>query len=493
MTACYRCNGTNTAPRGAPNGRPRFFCDDCRRMFTPGGKYQRAANGGISDDYPCPFCGSLGTRSSGIRHGNRPYRDCRDCGRRFSTVKAREPGQKVGLPELTLPASIERQPPPLPPRPISAQKTFPGLDKPRIDGVELASRLREVISKIATLHAAEDWRGMQREARNWELAKNQAWIQTTWAERTNWFADGIDVEPERIQPRLVFVSEPWQRDLFQLARYTWSMPYSKGYGRRQQFLLIDEGHGKLMGLLGLCSPALNQGFRDADIRYPAGRKHEMVNQTMEAYTVGAIPPYGRLLAGKLAVYAAASAEVLDRYQTTYTGRRSKMRGIVHPGHLALITTTSAYGRSSMYNRVTYHGRRIAERAGYTKGWGDFPLKPLSPDILRYLNEMEVPVVAGYGPGPMSTRPNIVKACRLLGIKSALKHGIQREAWRIPLATNWREYLAGQAAEPSYIRTPFADFADWWRERWLLPRSVRIGDWREHRKETVILDLTLPSM
>ena len=59
-----------------------------------------------------------------------------------------------------------------------------------------------------------------------------------------------------------------------------------------------------MGILGLQSPPLDFSARDQQVKYPAGRKIEMVNQTMDIFTLGAIPPYNRLLGGKLVIYAA---------------------------------------------------------------------------------------------------------------------------------------------------------------------------------------------
>ena len=38
--------------------------------------------------------------------------------------------------------------------------------------------------------------------------------------------------PDAISPRLIQVVNTEQSDLFRLARYTWSLPYSRGYGRR---------------------------------------------------------------------------------------------------------------------------------------------------------------------------------------------------------------------------------------------------------------------
>lgn len=78
----------------------------------------------------------------------------------------------------------------------------------------------------------------------------------------------------------------------------------------------------------------------------------------------------------------------------------------------------------------------------------------------------------------------------LGIQQeGLKHGIPREAWCIPLVKNVWEYLNGQETEPDYFQEPFHQMADWWKQRWLLPRSERIHDWQELRKESVLESIT----
>ena len=61
------------------------------------------------------------------------------------------------------------------------------------------------------------------------------------------FANGDEVRPELIEPRVVPVETETQAALFRFASLHWSVPVSQGYGRRTRFLVIDEGNGKLMG------------------------------------------------------------------------------------------------------------------------------------------------------------------------------------------------------------------------------------------------------
>ncbi len=364
----------------------------------------------------------------------------------------------------------------------------------------LADRIRAANAAMARLQAQGEFHAMHHAARNAALSAAQSWIQKAWPKRSHWFADGRDITPENIVPKLVEVATAEQRDLFRLARYTWSLPYSKGYGRRLRFLIIDAGHDKLMGVLGLQSAPINFPPRDRKVTYPEGRKVALVNQTMDAYTLGAVPPYNRLLGGKLVVCAAASREIVDAYGKKYSGATTWMEQGVIPAHLVMLTTTSAFGRSSIYNRVTYRDagagrtRQLAAPLGYTKGYGNFHLHEVYPDIKKFLIQAGYNANQGYGRGPKPVWQNISKTLTMLGMEhQGLKHGIPRQAWAIPLAHNAWDYLSGQDKEPEYYDVPFEQLAAWWMERWLLPRAQRITDWRDWSRESVLQSVTVDTM
>lgn len=316
-----------------------------------------------------------------------------------------------------------------------------------------------------------------------QLTNAQSWIQRTWPKRQHFFADGSDVDPTRISPILVEVAEKWHYDVFRLARLTWSLPFTRGYGRRLRFLVMDQSTEKLIGVLGLQSPPLDFPARDKMLSYPDGLKVQMVNQTMDIFTLGAVPPYGRLLGGKLMAYAASSDEVRAVYRRKYDGSTTVLDKRTLPAELVALSTTSAFGRSSLYNRLTYYdsgnteSRKIAVSLGYTKGYGSFHLSSVYPQVKKYLETQGISTRGGYGVGPRIVWQTHVRALKALGLPgNALRHGIEREIFWFPLANNAADYLNGEESTPEYYQQPFDELANWWRNRWLLPRAERVDGW-----------------
>ncbi len=322
-------------------------------------------------------------------------------------------------------------------------------------------------------------------ARLLELERRQDWLKGVLPRYLPYFANGREVEPDYIKPTLVEVQEKWQHELFRVARLTWSLPYSKGFGRRLRFLVMDEHNGKLIGILALQSPPLSFPARDQLFKYPEGRKTELVNQTMDIHTLGALPPYSHLLGGKLVAMAAVSNEVREAYRRKYKGRVTEMKGRILPAYLVALTTTSAFGRSSLYNRLRYNGTVIAEPLGYTDGYGSFHLMELYPLFREFLESEGISTRGGFGTGPRIKWQTMVRALERLGFsRDLLRHGVKREAFLFPLIKNLKDYMEGRAEEPVYFDRPFADLAMYWRERWLLGRAERVNGWREWRHEKI---------
>jgi hypothetical protein len=101
--------------------------------------------------------------------------------------------------------------------------------------------------------------------------------------------------------------------LFRYARLHGSIPISAGYGRRLRFLVFDERNGKLIGLFGLGDPVFALGPRDAWVGWDAPAKRERLRHVVDAFVLGAVAPYARLLCSKLVALLITSNEVREGF------------------------------------------------------------------------------------------------------------------------------------------------------------------------------------
>jgi hypothetical protein len=286
------------------------------------------------------------------------------------------------------------------------------------------------------------------------------------------------VDPSAIDPELVEVkSGTLEARLFRLASLLWSVPVSQGFGRRLRFLVRDRQNGCLIGLFALGDPVFNLTARDSWVGWTHEDRSQRLVHVMDAYVVGALPPYSYLLGGKLVAALMGSVEVKAVYERKYLGREAVISGKKNRARLVLLTTTSALGRSSIYNRLKVPDGPRFVRIGNTRGFGHFHLAGSMFDALRgYLEAIGHPYASGhrFGMGPNWKIRVVRTALEELGINgnAVLKHGIEREVYAIPLATNWREILLGQQRNVRSTTSPLADIVAFCLQRWVLPRAER---------------------
>jgi hypothetical protein len=301
-------------------------------------------------------------------------------------------------------------------------------------------------------------------------------------------ASGAEVDPERIRPRLVIVRPDSEDELlFRYARLHWSIPVSAGYGRRLRFVVYDDANGKLMGIFGLGDPVFSLGPRDRWIGWDKSAQSARLQCLMDLFVLGAVPPYSYLLCGKLIALLATSREVQAAFRRKYHGSRAFISGKPLTARLALLTTTSALGRSSLYNRLTFEGRPVFHSLGYTRGSGEFHFGNGFYSDLRALAEANCEATAKdarWGTGFRNRRELLRKALPLLGLSRELVyHGVQREIYAAPLAHNAAEFLRGEHQRLRHYGHGVDDLFDWFRERWLLPRAARDDRYRSFESES----------
>lgn len=317
-------------------------------------------------------------------------------------------------------------------------------------------------------------------------------------------AIGDEICVQDIRPRLVPVTARTPETLiWRWVTLHWSIPTSTGYGRRLRYLVVDAAHGNaLIGVIGLGDPVFALGARDSDIGWTRDHRKEHLHQVMDAFVLGAVPPYSRLIGSKLVALLAISNRVRDDFREKYDGRIALISGKVRRGPLAAITTTSALGASSAYNRLQAphrpgykdsDGRKplAYNKLGYTNGSGDFHFHGEIYERLREFVAEHVPPEESYrkegwsGNAYRNRREVITRAFDLMGLngRKMRRHGIRREVYVAPLTDNYRELLTGQHVRPFWRTQNFKVITEWWLQRWALQRAERRPDWRDFNPET----------
>ncbi len=159
---------------------------------------------------------------------------------------------------------------------------------------------------------------------------------------------------------------------------------------------MDEANGKLIGLLALQSPPLSFPARDRLFHYPPGKKTELVNQTMDIQTLGAVPPYDRLLGGKLDSTGVLSNEIRQVYWRKYSGRATEMEGRILPPISSRLRPQVLWARAACITGWNHNGTVIAESLGYTEGYGTFHLMELYPLFREFLESQGISTRGGFG-------------------------------------------------------------------------------------------------
>ena len=315
------------------------------------------------------------------------------------------------------------------------------------------------------------------------LSANSDFLSDRAPKLLQYFASGRDINPAAIQPKLERVyAKTWQADLFRLAALTWSVPVSNGFGRRLRYVIWDAQNEKLLGLIAIGDPVFNLSVRDGLIGWDAEDRRERLVNVMDAYVLGALPPYNMLLGGKMVACLVRSRQIYNKFTRTYGNAEGIISGRTKKPRLLAVTTSSSMGRSSIYNRLKLGGVRYFQPIGYTRGWGHFHI---SDDLFLELRDYLRSIGHGYadqhrfGQGPNWRLRTTRAALKALGFRDdLLRHGVQREVFFCSMASNAARILRTGKGRPnlsSLLSTQ--QVADLALERWILPRARRRPDYR----------------
>lgn len=349
----------------------------------------------------------------------------------------------------------------------------------------------ELVAPMDTKDSIRLLHAMQRHDR---LVQHKDFVAEQWPLLKKHLADGTDVSPAKVLPRLELVeASTWQSDLFRLVSLSWSVPVSMGFGRRLRYLVWDDTNGKLVGIMALGDPVFNLRTRDDSVGWTLKQRTNRLVNVLDAYVVGAVPPYSFLLGGKLIASLIRTRNIRDDFRKKYADTKGIISKKRKKAQLVLVTTSSSLGRSSMYNRVALDGVKYLKPIGYTGGWGHFHIPDeLFLKLRTYLRHHKHDYVDGhkFGDGPNWRLRTIRAAFDMLGFGAdLLRHGIKREVYACELATNAREVLRGEKKR-AYCRglKTVSEVGELACQRWLVPRAARYPDyvkWEKDNFETLL--------
>ena len=253
---------------------------------------------------------------------------------------------------------------------------------------------------------------------------------------------------------------------------------------------MDQHTDKVMGLFGLGDPVFGLKHRDQWIGWNKEDRNERLHHVVDAYVLGAVPPYSFLIGGKLIALLATSNEVREVFRHKYQGRVSVIRKREQSGEIALVTTISALGRSSLYNNLKFKDRLAFECVGHTQGFGEFHFSNGIYEALTEYAKSNATATASHkswGTGFRNRKEVVQKTLAKLGLpQSWLNHGIKREIYVSPLAKNTCAFLRGDVQDLDYYDQSVSELFNWFREEWLLPRSKQDEQYKQWKPQDLEL-------
>ena len=285
------------------------------------------------------------------------------------------------------------------------------------------------------------------------------------------------IHPEKIELELKFVDEIDSEEYILFKWWNivwWSLPYEKSVGRIIRYMLYDTHHDLPFGLVVLQSPILRCKARDEYLGIGYEDRDYWINQSLYAQRVGALPPYNKILGGKLVAMSLCSKEIRDKYFKKYNGKKTTKKKIEIPARLLFISTLSAFGRSEMYENLNYNGNNLSIFVGYTKGAGTFHIPD---DIYRQLLSLlgeDVDTSAFVSPSRKIKL--IAKSLRILGLNNFEYHNIKRGIYLFPHAKNLREIIM-ERKKPEWYNFDFASLFEYWQNKICKKDRLEIN-WRK---------------
>jgi hypothetical protein len=301
--------------------------------------------------------------------------------------------------------------------------------------------------------------------------------------------NGNELDLHNIRPTLLSISNSHQNDLFNWIKLHWSVPVSSGYGRRLRYIVYDKGNDATIGIIGFADPVYGLKDRENLIGWtPEVKKHKLKN-IMDAFVLGSVPPYSYILGGKLVASLVMSPTIRKDFRKKYGGKRTRISNEIFDGRLAAITTASALGKSSVYDRIRIPGGSEFIHAGWSKGSGEFQFyNGVYEEIFKLAHNSSLKFKnPKWGNGVRNRRTVIKTALRMLGMSpDLLYHSVKRELFVVPTGVHSFRFLKGETKQIKYYYIKEWEIADYAIGRWVLSRAQRRKEYLDFRKESYSL-------
>lgn len=305
------------------------------------------------------------------------------------------------------------------------------------------------------------------------IREHQDWIKEHLPLARKNLASGEEVLQSNIKPIIEICETQEQHNLFRMYRYYWSSAYSEYVGRRIKIIIRDGGlpNKPVIGIAALGSSIIHIPARDKWIGWDKTQRTKNLVYAMDAYVIGALPPYNHLLGGKLVSYILASDEIRKIFKKKYKDKTTIIDK-KNANDLVCIFTTSLYGKSAQYDRIKYKENLLYIPIGETKGFGTLHLSTETLNaMLGFLRGKNKIVDHTFGAGPSWSMRVIRAAGDFIGFDSdyLLNHSFKRGIYAVPLASNFREFLKGEHKRPKYYKYTLDELVSFWKTRWFNQR------------------------
>jgi hypothetical protein len=297
--------------------------------------------------------------------------------------------------------------------------------------------------------------------------------------------NGNELDIHNIRPVLMPISNSSLNNLFNWIKLHWSIPVSSGYGRRLRYIVYDRGNDAAIGIIGLADPVYGLKDRENLIGWTSEVKKHKLKNIMDAFVLGAVPPYSYLLGGKLVASLVMSPRIRKNFRNKYGGRETRISNEVFDGKLAAITTASALGKSSMYDRIKIPGGSEFIHVGWSKGSGEFQFyNGAYEEIFKLARDSSLKLKnPKWGSGVRNRRTVIRNGLRMLGLPpDLLYHSVKRELFIVPTGVDSFRFLRGETKKVRYHNIREAEIVDYAIGRWVIPRSERRKEYLDFKKE-----------